>query len=219
MSKNYAMTAKKRDRAGKGIARSLRREGKLPAVVYGDNKDPVLLTLSSKDVNLEYQKGHMYTTLCDLNVDGEKMLVLARDVQLHPVSDFAEHVDFLRVTPKTKLKVNVPVHFTNYEESEAGKAKGVLNIVRHEVELMCSATHIPEYVEVDLTPFAIGDSVKISNAVLTEGATPTITDRDFTLATIMAPKSAAAAEAEEAAAAEEGAAEDGEGEAAEEAAE
>lgn len=206
MSKNYAMTAAKRDGAGKGAARAIRREGKVPAVIYGDNKDPLTITLGGNDINVEYTRGHMFTNLCDLDVDGEKHLVLARDVQLHPVSDTVLHVDFLRVTPKTKIAVDVPVHFINEEKSPGLDAKGILNVVRHTVELMCSATSIPEQIEVNLEGKEQGDSVNISDAVLPEGVTPVITDRDFTIATIMAPRKVEEPVAEAAAEGEDGAA-------------
>ena len=116
MSKNYAMTAVKRERAGKGVARSLRREGRTPAVIYGDNKEPVKISLSSNAINVEYNRGHMYTNLCDLEVEGDKYLVLARDVQLHPLTDVVEHVDFLRVSARTKIAVMVPFHFVAHDD-------------------------------------------------------------------------------------------------------
>ena len=187
MSKNFALKAEKRERAGKGVARALRREDKIPGVVYGDHKEPVMISMPAKEVGLEYNKGHMFTTLCDLDVSGDKHLVLARDIQLHPVTDRVLHVDFLRVSPKTKLNVMVPVHFINEEECPGIKEKGILNVVRHEVELTCAATTIPEAIEVDLTPFEIGDAIKISAASMPQGAIPAITDRDFTIATIAAP--------------------------------
>lgn len=199
MTKHYTLSAVKRSRAGKGVARALRRENQIPAVIYGDKKAPVTVSLPAKEVNLEYNKGHMFTTLCDLDVEGEKALVLARDVQLHPVTDNALHVDFLRVTPKTKITVSVPVHFANQEDSPGLKAKGVLNVVRHEVDLVCQATAIPESVEIDMSGFEIGDSIKISNFSLPEGAVPAIDDRDFTVATIAAPRTIADDAAEEAA--------------------
>jgi len=211
MTKHYAMSAAKRDGAGKGVARSLRREDKVPAVIYGDKKDPITITLPAKEINLEYYKGHMFTTLCDLNVDGEKHQVLARDVQLHPVKENVLHVDFLRVTNKTKLTVAIPVNFINQEGSPWQEEKGVLNIVRHEVDLVCQATAIPEEIEVDVSELNIGDSVKISDAKLPEGAKPAIEDRDFTLATIAAPRAVVEEEPEEGEEGEEGA----EGEAAE----
>ena len=188
MSKNYALSAVKRDRAGKGIARALRREDKIPAVIYGDKKDPVTIALPSKEANLEYGKGQMFTTLCNLDLEGEEHLVLARDVQLHPVSDNVLHVDFLRVTAKTKITVAVPVNFENFDQSPAAKGKGILNIVRHEVDMVCQATSIPDDIAVDCGSFETGDTIKISHANLPEGSMPAITDRDFTLATIAAPR-------------------------------
>ncbi len=188
MSTNYAMTAAKRDGAGKGIARALRRDNKVPAVIYGDNKDPLNIALGANDTNVEYNRGHMFTTLCDLDVDGDKHLVLARDVQLHPVTDVVQHIDFLRVTAKTKIAVDVPVQFINETQSPGLEEKGVLNIVRHTIELMCSATSIPELIEVDLAGKEQGDSVNVSDAALPDGVKPVITDRDFTIATIMAPR-------------------------------
>ena len=161
----------------------------------------------------------MFTTLCDIDVDGDKSLVLARDVQLHPVSDQVLHVDFLRVSDKTKITVAVPVNFTNQEKRPGIKEKGILNVIRYDVDLVCRATNIPEAIDVDLSEFNIGDSVKISNATMPEGATPAITDRDFTLATIAAPKAIVedeeeTAEGEEGAEGAEASAEGAEGEAA-----
>jgi len=204
MSKNYAMKADVRERAGKGIARSLRRAGKTPAVIYGDKKEPIKITLSENEINVEYNRGRIFTTLCDLTVDKEKHLVLARDVQLHPVTDVVEHVDFLRVTNKTKLSVDVPVQFINEDKCPSIEQKGTVNVVRHTVELLVSATAIPDFIEVNLEGKEHGDSVNVSDATLPEGATPVITDRDFTIATLLPPKTAEQEEAEEAAAAEAG---------------
>lgn len=189
MTKHYPMTATKRERAGKGAARALRRENKIPAVIYGDNKAPVTISLSARDANVEYNKGHMFTTLCDLDVDGEKNLVLARDIQLHPVMDFVEHIDFLRVTNKTKIKVAVPVQFTGYENSPAEQKRGVMNVVRHEIEIECVAQSIPDAIEVDVSGVAIGDSIKSTDISLPEGAAYTL-DREFTIATVVAPRAA-----------------------------
>ncbi len=198
MSNNYAMKAEKRDRAGKGVARSLRRAGRAPAVIYGDNKEPVNISLSENDINVEYNKGHMFTTLCELDVQGEKNIVLARDVQLHPVTDVVEHVDFLRVNKKTQIVVNIPVHFINEDKCPSIHEKGTLNIVRHTVEMRCSAMEIPDLIEVNLEGKEHGDAVKVSDATLPEGVKPVIDDRDFTIATLIAPKTAAQLEAEEA---------------------
>lgn len=216
MSKNYALEADARETVGKGAARTLRREGKIPAVIYGDKKEPVKITLNSNTINVTYNKGHMFVTLCDLEVGKDKHLVLARDIQTHPVSDLVEHIDFLRVTAKTKIAVDVPVQFINEEKSPGMDQKGVLNVVRHTVELRCSATSIPDVIEVDLTDKDHGDSINISDAALPEGTTPVIEGRDFTIATLLAPKKAEDIEAEEAAEAEaDAAAEAGEGESAE----
>lgn len=200
MSKNYALEAEKRERAGKGIARSLRRAGKSPAVIYGDNKEPVKISLSENSVNVEYNKGRMFTTLCDLDVDGTKNLVLARDIQLHPVTDVVEHVDFLRVTKKTKIAVDVPVRFTNEDKCPSLEGKGTLNVTRYTVELLCSATSIPDQLEVSIEGKEHGDAVKLSDANMPDGASAVITDRDFTIATLIAPKTAEQEEAEAAAA-------------------
>jgi len=188
MSKNYAMTAAARDRAGKGVARALRREGRIPAVIYGDNKEPLTISLVANDANVEYNRGQMFTKLCDLEVDGDKHLVLARDVQLHPVTDNVLHIDFLRVNKKTKIVVDVPVQFINEDKSPGLDEKGILNVVRYTVELRCSAIAIPDVIEVNLEGKEQGDSVNISDATLPEGVKPVIDDRDFTIATIMAPR-------------------------------
>lgn len=187
-TKHYSMSAVKRERAGKGVARALRRENQTPAVIYGDKKDPITVSIPTKEANLEFNKAHMFTSICDLDVDGTKMEVLARDVQLHPVSDNVLHVDFLRVTDKTTVTVAVPVNFINQEDAPGIKDKGILNIIRYSVDLVCKAKNIPDEIEVDMSEFNIGDSIKISNAVMPEGAKPAISDRDFALAAIAAPR-------------------------------
>lgn len=187
MTKHYALSAETRDRAGKGVARALRREAKIPAVIYGDAKDAETIALPVKEVTLEYQKGHMFTNLCDLTVGGKKQLVLARDIQLDPVRDTVLHVDFMRVTPKTTIVVHVPVHFKNEETCPGVKAGGSLTIVRHDLELVCKATDIPEEVVIDLAKAEIGDAIKISDVTLPNG-TKSGYQRDVTIATIAAPR-------------------------------
>ncbi len=187
-AKNIAMTAQKRDGTGKGVARSIRRENKVPAVIYGNNQSPVTITLDAKDITLEYHKGHLFTTLMDIDVDGTKELVLARDVQTHVVKDNILHVDLLRVSAKTKIAVMIPVTFINEDKSPALKDRGIINTVRHEVELYCQATNIPETIEVNLEGKEYGDAAKMSDAILPEGSTPVISDRDFTIATIVEPR-------------------------------
>jgi large subunit ribosomal protein L25 len=187
-TKTYAMSATKRERAGKGVARALRRENRTPAVIYGDKKDPITISIPTRDANVEYNKAHMFTSICEMDVDGDSMQVLARDVQLHPVKDSVEHIDFLRVTDKTKITVAVPVNFINQDDCKGIKEKGILNVIRYDVDIVCRAQSIPDEIEVDLTEFEIGDSIKISNAVMPDGAKPAIDDRDFTLASIAAPR-------------------------------
>jgi len=188
--KNIAMAAQKRDGTGKGSARAARRENKIPAVIYGNNQSPVTITLDEKAITMAYHTGSLYTTLVDIDVDGTKELVLARDVQTHVVKDTIQHVDFLRVSAKTKIAVMVPVNFINEGASPALAAGAILNTVRHEVELLCQATSIPEALDVDLTDKDYGDSVNISDAKLPEGVKPVIDDRDFTVATLVEPKAA-----------------------------
>lgn len=202
-AKNIAMTAQTREGTGKGTARALRRENKIPAVIYGNNQAPTSITMNNKEITLEYHKGHLFTTLVDIDVDGKKEMVLARDVQTHVVTDEILHIDFLRVSAKTKIAVDIPVHFINHEKSPALESNGILNTVRHEVELYCKATNIPEYIEVDLSGKDFGDSVRLSDASLPEGATPVIDDRDFTIATIVEPKKAEDLDDEETVAADE----------------
>ena len=202
MAENTKLTAQARDRAGKGVARALRREGRVPAVVYGDKKSPDLISLGYNEVMQLWNKGSFMSNLVDLDIDGKSQRVLPRDVQLDPVRDFVIHVDFLRLGKGATIAVEVPVHFTNEEESPGIKRGGVLNIVRHDVELNCPAESIPSSIEIDLTGTDIGDSIHISSVKLPAGVTPTITDRDFTIATLAAPAAlvsdeAAAGEGEE----------------------
>ena len=187
MADNSQLTAQARDRAGKGVARALRREGRVPAVIYGDKKSPDLVSLAYNEVNRLWNKGSFMSALLDLEVDGKVQRVIPRDVQLDPVKDFVIHVDFLRLGKGAKIAVEVPVNFTNEEESPGIKRGGILNIVRHDVELNCPAESIPESIEVDLTGTDIGDSIHISAVKLPDGVTPAITDRDFTIATVAAP--------------------------------
>ena len=194
----YELTAVKRDRAGKGSSRALRRNGQIPAVIYGDKKAPVSIALPYKEVHLKIHAGGFMTTIATINVDGEKIQVLPKDYQMDPVRGFTTHVDFLRVSRNTMVTVEVPVHFLNDEAAPGIKRGGVLNVVRHEVEVECPANAIPDALEIDLTGLDIGDSVHISAVKLPKGVTPTITDRDFTIATIAAPAALRAEEGEEA---------------------
>ncbi|MCW9034955.1 MAG: 50S ribosomal protein L25/general stress protein Ctc [Rhodospirillales bacterium] len=216
MSDFTTFNAEARERAGKGAARAVRKTGRIPAVIYGDSKDPSSISLEP----LEYKKaiigGGFFSTVFEIKVGGKTEKVLARDVQLHPVTDRPLHLDFLRLGKNTKVTVAVPVNFINEVESPGLKRGGVLNIVRHDLDLVCRGDAIPQSIEIDLTGLEIGDGVHISAVTLPEGVVPDITDRDFTIATVAPPtvmKSVEEEEAEEAAAAE--AAEAAEAEAAE----
>ena len=190
----YVLKAEARERVGKGSARELRRNGFIPAVIYGDKQAPVSIALSTNEVTKRIHAGGFMTTIATIEVDGKKIQVLPKDYQLDPVRDFTMHVDFLRVTAKTEVNVDVPVHFEN-EDKSAIKQGGVLNIVRHTVEFHCPANQIPEFITVDLTGAKVGDSIHISAVKLPKGVIPVITDRDFTIATVVAP--AAGVEEEE----------------------
>ncbi len=198
-----ALKATVRDRVGKGAARELRRKNLVPAVIYGDGKDPLPISISTKDITKALHAGGFLSTTTNVEVDGKKHHVIPRDYQLDPVRDFVLHVDFLRVGAKTSLTIEVPVRFVNEEASPGLKRGGVLNIVRHTVEVNCLASDIPESFEIDLTGTEVGDSLNISRVKLPQGAVPTITDRDFTIATIAAP-SALRSESSDDADAEEG---------------
>ncbi|MBP2236724.1 large subunit ribosomal protein L25 [Sinorhizobium kostiense] len=184
MSQTYELKAETRERVGKGSSRELRRNGLIPAVIYGDKQPPLSIALSTKDVTVKIHAGGFMTTVATIDVNGEKIRVLPKDYQLDPVRDFTMHVDFLRVSKDSKVSVQVPVHFENEEKSPGLKRGGALNIVRHEVELNVSADSIPEFLSVDLAGLNIGDTVHISDVKLPAGATPVISDRDFTIATI-----------------------------------
>ena len=186
MAETYSIAATKRDRVGKGAARALRRESKTPAVIYGDKKPPLPIAVDTKDMFMKLHAGGFLTTVVNIEVEGEKIAALPRDYQLDPVKDTLVHVDFLRVSKGAMIAVEVPVHFLNEETSPGIKRGGVLNIVRHAVELECPYDAIPDAITIDLAGLDIGDSVHISAVTLPNGVNPTITDRDFTIATIAA---------------------------------
>ncbi|MCZ7471440.1 50S ribosomal protein L25/general stress protein Ctc [Agrobacterium sp. O3.4] len=197
MSKeSYELKAEARERVGKGSSRELRRNGLIPAVIYGDKQAPVSIALSTNEVTKRIHAGGFMTTVATIDVDGKKIKVLPKDYQLDPVRDFTMHVDFLRVSGNTLVNVEVPVHFENEEKSDI-KIGGVLNIVRHTVEFHCPANDIPEFITVDLSGLKIGDSVHISNVKLPKNISPVIADRDFTIATIVAPAAGVADETTE----------------------
>ena len=187
MSEAYELKAEARERVGKGSAREIRRNGKVPAVIYGDKQAPISITLDYKTLYYKIHGGGFKTTIANILLDGNSIEVLPKDFQLDPVSDKPVHVDFLRISAKSVVNVHVPIHFLNEELSPGIKRGGVLNIVRHDVELHAPAHAIPEAIEIDLTGKVIGDSIHISDVTLPKGVTPIIQDRDFTIATIAAP--------------------------------
>jgi large subunit ribosomal protein L25 len=183
----YELKAETRERVGKGSSRELRRNGLIPAVIYGDKQSPLAIAISTKDVTQRIHAGGFKTTVATIDVNGEKIKVLPKDFQLDPVRDFTMHVDFLRVSGNTHVVVEVPVHFVNEEKSPGIKAGGVLNIVRHAVELHALAGDIPEFITADLAGLKVGDGIHISHVKLPKGTSPVIADRDFTIATIAVP--------------------------------
>jgi large subunit ribosomal protein L25 len=174
-----------RDQFGKGPSRATRRGGRVPGIIYGDNTEPQAITVDDKELWLQVRKGQFLNTIYMLDVDGKPERVIPRDLQLHPVRDVPLHVDFLRLGEGATVTVEVPVQFLNEEESPGLKRGGVLNIVRHTIELRCQAEAIPESLIADLTGLEIGDSLHVSKISFPEGVELTIADRDFTVATIV----------------------------------
>jgi large subunit ribosomal protein L25 len=187
MAELTSLAAEPREGVGKGAARSLRRAGRVPAVIYGDEAPQEMISLEARQLRRILQSARFFSTLCNLQVNGEAVRVLPREVQLHPVTDEPLHVDFVRVGRGATITVTVPVVFAHEDISLGIKRGGVLNIVRRELELLCPADSIPGEIVVDLKDADIGDSLHISKVTLPEGVRPAISDRDFTIATISAP--------------------------------
>ena len=187
MSDMTTISASERERVGKGSARAARRAGLVPAVIYGDKKDPVGITMEAREITKIVHQPGIFGRLLEIDVAGTKSTVLTRDIQFHPVSDVVMHLDFLRVSQSATVAVAIPVEFINEDKCPGIKIGGVLNVVRYEVELNCPATAIPEKITIDLDGVKIGDSIHISAIPLPEGVSPTITDRDFTVATLASP--------------------------------
>ncbi|NOX93816.1 MAG: 50S ribosomal protein L25/general stress protein Ctc [Alphaproteobacteria bacterium] len=200
-----------RERTGKGGAREARRQGWVPAVLYGGGDKPVAINLREREVTKAYLAGRMKAHLAKIDVAGEdgQQSVIARDVQLDPVKDTLIHVDLMRVDEKTRIDVHIPVRFLNEEESPGLKKGGVLNIVRHEVDVYAPATAIPEIFEIDLTGLDVGDTIHVSAITLPDNVKLVITDRDYTIATIAAPSALRSADDEDADAEAEETTEDG----------
>jgi large subunit ribosomal protein L25 len=197
MSDTLHLPAEARDRAGKGASRALRREGRTPAVIYGGNQDPIAIHVEEKELRRQLGTGHFFNSIVELTVGGETVRTLPKDVAFHPVSERPLHADFFRVAANAKVEVLVPVIFINEAKSPGLKKGGVLNIVRHELDLICDADKIPDDIAVDVSGVDVGDSIHISSVTLPAGSVSAITDRDFTIATIVAPSALKSSEGAE----------------------
>ncbi|WP_306017514.1 50S ribosomal protein L25/general stress protein Ctc [Oceanicaulis sp. MMSF_3324] len=194
---DIVLSVEVRERTGTGGARETRRNGFVPGVLYGGDQGPVAIALKDNEVVKAINSGKFLAQMITIDHKGEKQSVLTRDVQFHPVRDEPVHIDFQRVDESTVITVEVTVQFHNDEKSPGLKRGGVLNVVRHAIEVDVPAGSIPDQIDVDLSGYDIGDSVHISSVTLPEGVTPSITDRDFTIATIQSSRASRASEDEE----------------------
>jgi len=196
MSDALTLPAEARERAGKGASRALRREGRVPAVIYGGKEEPTTIHVEEKELVKQLMTGHFMNSIVKIEVGGESVRTLPKDVALHPVTDRPTHVDFLRLARDAKVEVQIPVVFANEDASPGLKKGGVLNVVRFELDLICEADKIPGEIEIDVTGKEVGDSIHISEVNLPEGSESAITDRDFTIATLVAPSALKRSESE-----------------------
>ena len=205
MSETLKLAAEMRERAGKGASRAVRRTGRVPAVIYGAGESATPIHVEEKLLVRQLSTGHFMNSVVEISIgEGKSVRTLPRDVQFHPVSDRPIHVDFLRLAGNAVITVEVPVHFIDEDKSPGMKRGAVLNIVRHELQLDCPSNAIPDQIDISLEGRDVGDSIHISAVTLPAGVTSHITDRDFTIATMVAPsalksEAADAAEAAEAA--------------------
>jgi large subunit ribosomal protein L25 len=186
MSTSNKLAATARERAGKGAARATRRDGRVPGVIYGDKAAPTLISLDPRDIMREASKAGFFTRLYDIEVGGKTHRVLPRDVQFHPVNDKPEHIDFQRVGASTRVRVEVPIKLENLDKAPGVKRGGVVNLVRHAIEVWSNPTTIPPRIVIDMAGLDIGDSVHINAIKLPEGVKPTIA-RNFTVVALRAP--------------------------------
>ena len=187
MSDQLTLSADLRERAGKGASRALRNAGRVPAVIYGNNEEPTAIHIEEKMLLKALHTGHFMNSIVMIELGGKQVRTLPKDVAFHPVNDRPLHADFLRIGEHSEVHVNVPVHFTDEDTSPGMKRGAVLNVVRHELELVCDAALIPDDIKISLKGLEIGDSIHISHVALPAGARSAITDRDFTIATLVAP--------------------------------
>ena len=187
MSDQLTLAAETRDRGGKGASRDLRRNGRVPAVIYGNKQDPISIHVEEKALMKLLMTGHFMNSVVMVDTGKGAIRTLPKDVAFDVVTDRPIHADFLRISEHASVHVNVPVHFTDEETSPGIKKGGVLNVVRHELELICDAAHIPGEIAISLEGLDVGDSIHISNVKLPKGSKSAIDDRDFTIATLVAP--------------------------------
>jgi large subunit ribosomal protein L25 len=198
MSEVLTLAAEPRERAGKGASRAIRRSGRVPAVIYGAGSAATPIHVEEKILVRQLSSGHFMNSIVEIDVNGEKTRTLPKDVQFHPVTDRPVHVDFLRLSGDSKITVNVPVQFVDEDKSPGMKRGAVLNIVRHEVALDCAPSAIPDNLVVSLAGLDVGASIHISAVTLPAGVEPHIHDRDFTIATMVAPSALKKSDAAEA---------------------
>lgn len=187
MSDALTLPAEARERAGKGASRALRREGRVPAVIYGGKEEPTPIHIEEKELVKQLMTGHFMNSIVNIKVGGKTFRTLPKDVALHPVTDRPIHADFFRLAKDAKVEVSIPVVFVDEDDSPGLTKGGVLNIVRHELELVCEADKIPSEIEISVAGKDVGDSIHISEVTLPDGSESAITDRDFTIATLVAP--------------------------------
>ncbi|RYD94086.1 MAG: 50S ribosomal protein L25/general stress protein Ctc [Sphingomonadales bacterium] len=197
MSEVLDLSAETRDRAGKGASRAMRREGRVPAVIYGDKQEPIAIHLEEKVIMKMLHTGHFFNSVVMLDVAGKKIRTLPKDVQFHPVTDRPLHADFLRIGEHSKVTVNIPVHFTDEDLSPGIKRGGVLNIVIHDLGLVCDAAEIPDEISISLKGLDVGENIHLSQITLPKGATA-VDHTDITIATIVAPSALKSSEGGEA---------------------
>ena len=187
MSDSLTLPAEARERAGKGAARALRREGRVPAVIYGGNEDAMPIHVEAKELVKQLMTGHFMNSIVEISVGKDKFRTIPKDVALDPVTDRPIHADFFRLAKGGKIEVSVPVVFVGEDDSPGLEKGGVLNVVRHELELVCENDKIPSEIEISVAGKEVGDSIHISEVDLPKGSESAITDRDFTIATLVAP--------------------------------
>jgi large subunit ribosomal protein L25 len=190
MPEMISLSAEPRPQAGKGAARATRRAGRVPAIVYGGGDEPALISLEPRELSRCLARPGFFNHLVEISVDGATHRTLPREVQYHPVTDAPLHVDFQRVGAGAQVHVTVPVVFVDQERSPGLRRGGILNVVRHGVEMLCSVDNIPERLVVSLAGVDIGDSIHIGAVEMPEGARPVIQERDFTIASIAASSAA-----------------------------